>query len=447
MSEAYRRLTVVGSSGRLDRVLPAHVPLAELVHDLVAMLGEPRTAPAGHLWTLARLHDAQLPLDRTLAQLGIDDGELVYLFDRRQLVPAEGVDDVVEAVQEAVTHHTDHWRPAFTSRVLFGLAGGVTLAASGWSVVAAGAPDRALALLLLGLALGMILLGRVLSRVMHQDVAAGAAAAVAVPLAAGAPVLLLARADATRAVTMMALGLAAWVAVTAVAVPAARNMAFGAAPAVAVVVVVGAATWGRSSFALAALVPLLAILLIGVLPRFALNVSGLAPLDDRALRGDAPRPHDVADRLDSAQRLLSWALLATALASGPGLVALAVSDSLWAKVLAVVLGVVVVLRARSFVLAPQVLPLALVGAVTLFATVAVVIVDLARPPDRTWAGAGIAALVAAALVLAATVRISAAQAARLRWLLDLVERLLLIAAVPLVAGLLGLYREVIDRFS
>jgi len=80
------RVTVVAPSTRIDVALPADVAVADLLPMLLDMAKE--TAPDGGArhggWALAKLGDAPLDPSRTLASLGVVDGELLQLRKRNE---------------------------------------------------------------------------------------------------------------------------------------------------------------------------------------------------------------------------------------------------------------------------------------------------------------------------------------------------------------------------
>lgn len=72
------RVSVLGGTAQIDSGLPAHVPLATLLPDLLTALrvpdgGDPAT------WTLARLDGSRLAPAQTLAQAGVLDGDLLLV--------------------------------------------------------------------------------------------------------------------------------------------------------------------------------------------------------------------------------------------------------------------------------------------------------------------------------------------------------------------------------
>jgi hypothetical protein len=96
------QVTVVAGTRRVERVLPAGVPVAELVPSLAGDLGllDPLTSYAGYRLTIAGGHE--VALDRTLAAEGVVDGEVIILEARAGDEPPRVYDDVVEAMADVV---------------------------------------------------------------------------------------------------------------------------------------------------------------------------------------------------------------------------------------------------------------------------------------------------------------------------------------------------------
>lgn len=124
----FSRVTVVAPRTRIDVALPADVAVADLMPMLLNMANE--ATPDGGArhggWALAKLGDTPLDPSRTLASLGIVDGELLQLRKRNENPPPPLYDDVVDAIAEA---DPDSFRPwtKETARRIGHVAGGLAL--------------------------------------------------------------------------------------------------------------------------------------------------------------------------------------------------------------------------------------------------------------------------------------------------------------------------------
>ncbi|CCH35111.1 type VII secretion integral membrane protein EccD [Actinosynnema sp. NPDC047251] len=135
----FSRVTVVAPRTRIDVALPADVAVADLLPMLLDMAKE--ATPDGGVrhggWTLAKLGDSPLDPSRTLASLGVVDGELLQLRKRNENPPPPLYDDVVDAIAES---DPDSFRPwtKDTARRYGHLAGALALIAAAVAVLLAG---------------------------------------------------------------------------------------------------------------------------------------------------------------------------------------------------------------------------------------------------------------------------------------------------------------------
>jgi len=438
------RLTLVGTRRRLDLVLPADVPVADYLRDVVTLLDEPFDDPRLRGLALGRLGSEPLPADRSLADAGVVDGDVLYLRDVRRAEAPSRVEDVIEAVQDRVELDPGLWRPDLRVRLALSAAGLVSLVLA--ALLVAGEVDRGPAVALWPAAGALLLLAaaRVLERVRHRPAAAAGSAAASWPPAAAAGAL--AGAGSTAGgVGGAAVGLLAALALSAVAAPAVRPVATGVLPGAALTGAVAAgALLGLEERSAAGLGALVGVLLLGLLPRLAVGAGGLATLDDAALSGASFTAEDVDGVVRTAHRVLTWSVVSTCLALLACLVVLGTDRSGWARALAVLVAVLLLLRARGLVLARQVVPPLAAGAAALLLTGLATLVRDVAEPDRAVLAAAVLGAAVLALVLAGGVDLRLPTATRVRRLLDRAERLLVLAAVPVLAGLLGLYRFALD---
>ncbi|MEV4596548.1 type VII secretion integral membrane protein EccD [Amycolatopsis sp. NPDC049253] len=121
-------MTVVAPNTRIDVALPADVAVADLLPMLLEMAKE--TSPDGGArhggWALAKLGDAPLDPSRTLASLGVVDGELLQLRKRNENPPPPLYDDVVDAIAESTPDSFRPWTKE-TARRFGHVAGGLAL--------------------------------------------------------------------------------------------------------------------------------------------------------------------------------------------------------------------------------------------------------------------------------------------------------------------------------
>ncbi|MCO6011609.1 type VII secretion integral membrane protein EccD [Actinoallomurus purpureus] len=135
------RVTIVAPHRRIDLSLPADVPLAHMLPTLLRVAG-PNLADAGLAhsgWVLQRLDDAPFDPGRSLSQLGVRDGEILYFRPGMAQIPEMSFDDVADVIATGIKDRSDRWRPHSTRS--FGLgAAGAALAVGAVAVVLSGPP-------------------------------------------------------------------------------------------------------------------------------------------------------------------------------------------------------------------------------------------------------------------------------------------------------------------
>lgn len=120
------RVSVLGANTQLDVGLPAALPIAALMPDLVAQIDSrrqprhdpndpdsaaPRPPAGAHHWTLGLVGQEQISPQRSLADAGIRDGDLLILRAVRTDDPPPLFDDVVDAVARLNESRYPNWSP------------------------------------------------------------------------------------------------------------------------------------------------------------------------------------------------------------------------------------------------------------------------------------------------------------------------------------------------
>lgn len=154
------RITVVGTRRRVDVAVPSWTPIGEYAGRLATICGQERNDVMPPVWSLATAGEAALPLDTSLADAGVVDGQVLYLKDTAR----EPVDaPVVAEVDEVVAEETQRLRatklhsgPATIAAGLLWLTGTAVMAAWRTGGGAVGAVGLIVAgLLLIGGAWGL----------------------------------------------------------------------------------------------------------------------------------------------------------------------------------------------------------------------------------------------------------------------------------------------------
>lgn len=433
----FTRLTVVGTVRKAELVVPGDEAIGGLIPRLMELLEEP-TGPVARPLALIRSTGEQLDAARSAAEQELVDGEQLRLVRADDAPPPPEVADVTDVVGD-----THAGRPGRWSDTARQTAGAITLGAttSTGLLTVPPSPTIGWSIVLLATVAAMILgrLGRRWPVIALTAVATGAALPVALATSAG--------------LRGFAAGPAAWTLVTAGIVWAVLGCTVGvglrhraAVPGAVVGVGLAALPLFLAAIGLLpdhtlAVTAAVAVVVCGLLPWYALSASGLTGLDDQVLAGRPGRRDRVLRTVDEAYRALSWSAVAVALPLGLSAALLVRSPNRWAVVLAVTVIVLTALRTRAFPLTVQQLPLC-------FAAVAATLVGVLALQPRMGASAVILLLVGfgVLVVVAVGVRPADHQRARLRRLGNAVEAIGMIALIPLVLGVFGVYADLLGAF-
>lgn len=427
------RVTVVGSRRRLDVTLPAAVPVADLMWDLVEMLGEANgSLPAS--WALVRVGGHALDPELALSEQGVATGTMLFLRDVATQDPPPAIDDYAAVVAIAVDAQGGRWTRA-TAPPMLAAAAAACLAAAGVVLLLFG--DREVRTVL-GLGGGAIAAvgGLAISQRLHRRVAGGLIALSAIPLwaAAGTGLAGLAEADPTAIVAALLGSIAAGAAIAIVVagdvvlVPAVGIIAATLFPAL---ILGGAAVVGAGPVAAAGLLCPIALGGMSLPARLAVRLAGV---DDPAKgAGEA--------RAGRARHLLAAMVIGISLVLFASSAVLAFSGGWFAWGLVAVSALAVIAKARHFRFAAEVAPLLAAGLAGLVLLEFPLVFAVAGPKS---AGGFAAVLTADAVLLAlagTTVR-RWELSTRVRLQLGRLEAIATAASVPLAAGVVGVYSAV-----
>ena len=444
MLTAYSRVTVVTSERTIDLALPSALALADVLPQVMRYAAPEQADGGPTTWTLGRVGGAALSLTQTLEDAGVLDGDVLELRSRTDEVTPALVEDVRDAVEDSVDAAGGVWVTRTTGSYTV-LAGSAFLAL--WGLTA---------LLVTPLA------GT--SRLADLDSVGGAVAAVAALLfatwwadrfarpadartAAAAAMLwgaMLGRSVAELAAAEPVLVLAAAAAGALLVAGGARLLSEDATSHVAFGVVVLAAAVAQALATVTDLttehgprvIPVLAILAVGVLPRVSLSVGGLASADYRVRHIGQLDLAALRRRYRASNAVLVGSLLGIAAVVVACGVVLDLSGSAWDRSLAFILAGVALLRSRLFSRTQHVTPLRVAGLLVIAFCVARFAVQ--EPETAPWLVPATA--VAAALGIAlASLPMSEITRARVKRTLNLVEFLAMVVLLVVAAGALGVY--------
>lgn len=386
-----------------------------------------------------------LPHDSTLASAGIVDGAVLRLVRTHSAPPAPVVHDVTDQVADDLDLRAWRWRPA-ARRASAGVA------TVSFTVVAALLARREFALdALVGpcsaLALVLLVAGLLVTRVGQGNrglttsllLASGGLGVLTAWMAADAYAWSGAgRLAGVAGVLVLMLGCLGYFS------PLGRGGLVGAVTTAVLAVVWEAVAAVQGDPArLGAVMAVFSLVLLGVLPRLALMASGLTALDDRRSGGVSVSRHQVGTALAATHRGLALSTVVTAVSavSAGWLLTLAETPTVWSAVLASLVVVVLVSRARAFPLVAEVVAL-LVAASCLVVRLVMVWMEHAG-------GAGPLAVLGAAAVVplvALAVQVPEHVQVRLRRVADLIESVGMVALFPLAFGVFGVYGQLLNQF-
>jgi type VII secretion integral membrane protein EccD len=437
-------------TSRIDLVLPDRTSLAEVLESVLDVaprsLREEALAHGG--WILRTAAGRPLPGSTTLLDEGIGSGTSLFLAGADSTEPAIVYDDVADVVAEVVRADAAAWPAAAGRMFALGLAACFAVLAL-LAVLALGPPWTGPALALAAITVLTLAAAAVVARRSGDNgvalttglVSVGAGTAAVVVVAAGTAPL-----TAIGPLPWLLGALAAGVlAGTASLAIGSRRVPFGAiitGAGLLAVALVGGAAFDLDRLGTAALICGLAVCVMPVLPGLALRFAAFepdplptTPPGSTAGRG-AVDPRDARTRTRRAIKLLTaflhgvtWPALAAA-------VLLALGDQPAGRILAAVVGLALLLRARLFPTIGQRLPLLLAGALCLIAVPAGLL--LTTTSTSTLIAVGGAAAVAAVICAVIAARRTRRSPALAR-AAEIVDLLLTIVAIPLVAGVWGAF--------
>lgn len=461
MTVGLARVTINAPHRRLDVALPAQVPLADLLPEVLRHAGE-GLADDGERhggWVLRRSNGGELSTAQPLQPQGVRDGEVLHLVPARARWPELEYDDVVEAIADGARRRGGAWSPVST-RVATLAGAAVPLAVGLLAVTSAGPGHFAGWPVAAAVAVLLTLAGTAAARAYGDGTAGATLAGYALPYAAVAGALAVSSGDHVGllpglrwlGVPELLAGATSLLLVSVLALVgvAARARVFVAGVVVGLGGVLGAAGGlvvdpaGAAAVLLAGLVfavgaiPLLAIRLGKVpLPPITLPVEDLdgGPFPARDLP-DRERVHAAVAR---TEEVLTGMLLGHAALAAVAAVLLGLTGGTAGCALVAVTATLLLLRARLFVAVRHRAPAVVAG----LAGYAVLGVALANRfgtdllPTLTLGGLALAlAAVAAGHTYAR--RPVSPYAGRIA---DLADTALVVSVVPVACAVLDLYER------
>lgn len=421
-------------------MLPSQEPIGRLLPEVMRLLGD-RVGVRPQTRHLVAGDGSVLDLDATLESAGVADGAVLRLVRVEDAPSAPVVHDVTDEAADDLDVRAWRWRPA-VRRVV---AGGATV---GWALVASFLARQEFAAQSVGAVLVVVaVLAAVAGAVLGRAGLRGLAGTLVVTGGVLGVFGVWSLADAQGWSGAVRLAGVAGVAAVALLLlgwcsPLGRGGVFGAAT-----LVVGGVCWElalvfQSAGRAGALLAVVSVVVLGLLPRFALITSGLSGLDDRRSGGVSVSRYQVSTALAATHRGLALATVVTAVSAAVAGVLVLRTTTVWTALLAVAVALVLALRARAYPLVPEV--------VALLVAAAVVAVRLAWVWQERFGAAGpLAVLVVLAAVPLAVLAVQPPEhvRVRLRRFGDVLESVGVIALFPLVIGVFGVYGRLLGTFA
>ncbi|MDA0565009.1 type VII secretion integral membrane protein EccD [Streptomonospora sp. S1-112] len=439
---SWSRVTLVGENRRVDAVLPAQEPVGALMPEVLRLLGDRVHNPAlpMHLATAAGVH---LDTDATLADRGIADGDVLRLVRVDEPVPAPVVHEVPDAVGDVLDGNQGRWNP---TAARWSATGAVTaLALAVCHLLWQGTGSTTGAAVLATVAVALLGLGWAVAATWREPF--GTALAIAGG-AVAASTLWTATAAFGWPGWVLWGGLASVVAALATGLGLTTGLGRGGVIGGAVIaayalVWAGGAALGLELPRIAAAVAVVCVVVLSLILRVAMAMSGLTVLDDRRGSGSPVARSDVMTALAGAHRTMTLATVATAVSAAAAGVWLTRDLGGWTAALAALLAIVVASRSRLFPLILQKVPL--------MAAALLVVVALATAWADTggwtlWAAAGVLAACLLIPVVVLTVDQPEHTRARLRRIANRFEAVAVVVLIPVAIGSLGTYERLINTF-
>jgi type VII secretion integral membrane protein EccD len=448
----FSRVTVVAPRTRIDVALPSDVSVADLLPMLLEMAKE--ATPDGGArhggWCLAKLGDSPLDPSRTLASLGVVDGELLQLRRRNENPPPPLYDDVVDAIAEATPDSFRPWTKQTAHRIGH-VAGGIALVVAAITVLLAGpfgGGDRIPAAITAAItAIVAVTLGATIAR-GYQSETTGViiAAAGGLPMAFVAG-LYIVPGDPGAWNLMLASGLVVIVGSASIFLLGAGVTTFIAA--------VTAGTLGMLAFFLGALtnVPTesiaagavaVALAGISILPRLTIQLAKLplpnVPGSAEDLKEDTGFPdyESIERRAGLAHEYMTGMIIGAGLVAALSVIEISSYGGLWNLLLSIVATAVLLLRGRSYANGSQAVALLAAGILA----AAGIMVDWIMRADAfeklLWVFAVLVIVAAGAMVLG-VVFPEQRFSPPLRRTVEILEAICIALVLPLALAVMNLY--------
>jgi type VII secretion integral membrane protein EccD len=450
----FSRVTVVAPQTRIDVALPSDVAVADLMPMLLHMAKEVK--PDGGArhggWCLAKLGESPLDASRTLASLGVVDGDLLQLRRRSENPPPPLYDDVVDAIAESTPDSFRPWTPE-TARRIGHVAGTAALLAAAVAVLLSGPLVPGGYGLVAAIAAGVAMIasvavGAVLTRVYQVPVTGViVAAAGGLPMAFVAGLYII-PGELTRWSLLLAcllVMIVSWACILLVGSGVTVFIAAATASTLGWLAFLAGALLDTQPIAgVAAGAAAVSLVALSWLPRFTIRLAKLplpnVPGNAEDLKDDGGFPEYamIEKRAGLAHEYMTGMIIGAGVTTAVAAVLAATSGTVWGPIFAVVVTLVMLLRSRTYANGSQAVALLASGIVAGGGVLAGWIA-LSDPFGRLLWVFGTLVLVGAAALVLGVAFPNRKFSPVLRRSVDVFEAVCIVAVVPLALAVMDLY--------
>ena len=448
----FSRVTVVAPRTRIDVALPAGVAVADLLPMLLEMAKE--ATPDGGArhggWCLAKLGDSPLDPSRTLASLGVVDGELLQLRKRAENPPPPLYDDVVDAIAESVPDSYRPWTKQTANRIGY-IAGALALITAAVTVLMTGplfgGSHLGAAITSGAAAIVCVAVGAVIARAYQAETAG-----VLIAAAGGLPMafvsgLYIVPGETGRASLLLACALVLIVSSAAIMLIGAGVTTFVAAGSAGLVGVLAFAIStliAHPAAGIAAGTAAVSLAALSVLPRITIQLARLplpnVPGSAEDLKEDSGFPdyRSIERRAGLAHEYMTGMIIGLGTAAAISSIITASKSDVWAISMAIAATLVLLLRARTYANGSQAIALLATGMLSA-AGIMVGWLMGASTFDRLLWVFGALVLIAAASLVFGVIFPEQRFSPPLRRTVEIIEAICIAVLLPLALAVMNLY--------
>lgn len=453
----FSRVTVVAPRTRIDVALPADVAVADLLPMLLEMAKE--VTPDGGArhggWCVARLGESPLEPSRTLASLGVVDGDLLQLRRRSENPPPPLYDDVVDAIAESSPDSYRPWtkdtahRFGHVTAALALIAAAAAALLSG-PVAGPGANGLPAAIAAGVIAIIAVAVGATITRsygTRKTGVLIAAAGGMPMAFVSGLYVVPHGVHAANYLLACVFLLLASIASIMVIGTGITVFVAGATIGLLGALTFVAGAFLNSPATGIAGVAAAVSLAALTVLPRLTIWMAKLplpnVPGNAEDLREDSGFPdyEEIERRAGRAHEFMTGMIVGCGVTSAVGAVVAATDPAIWGVLEGAAIAAVLMLRGRTYANGSQAIALLATGILTAAGLLIGWIVE-ASPSNRLILVFGVLVVLAVATLVIGIVFPEQRFSPVLRRTVDIIEIILIASVLPLALAVLNLYSTV-----